>query len=76
MLKETGNLTMTNKSNFYQMPRQELRKYVLSHRQDHEALRIYMDRMRNEPGIIRVTGTNSNEDMNKLEDLLKKSVET
>ncbi|HAC63379.1 MAG TPA: hypothetical protein DCF68_07510 [Cyanothece sp. UBA12306] len=66
---------MNHKPNFYQMSRQDLRKYVLSHRQDDEALRIYMDRMRTEPGVIRVTGTNSDEDMKKLEDLLKKSVE-
>ena len=73
MHKETGNLTMNNKLDFYQMSRQELRQYVLSHRDDNEALRIYMDRMRSEPGVTRLRGTNSDEDMKKLEELLKQS---
>lgn len=73
MHKETGNLTMNHKPDFYQISRQELRQYVLSHREDNEALRIYMDRMRSEPGVTRIRGTNSDEDMKKLEYLLKKS---
>ncbi|WP_107668683.1 hypothetical protein [Cyanothece sp. BG0011] len=64
---------MNHKPDFYQISPQELRQYVLSHREDNEALRIYMDRMRSEPGVTRVTGTNSDEDMQKLEDLLKQS---
>ena len=46
-------------------------KYVLSHREDDEALRIYMDRMRTESGVTRFTLTPSQEDMKKLEEFLK-----
>ncbi|MFM6057213.1 MAG: DUF6887 family protein, partial [Microcystis aeruginosa] len=46
---------MNHQPDFYQMSRPELRKYVLSHREDDEALRIYMDRMRTESGVTRFT---------------------
>ena len=62
---------MNHQPDFYQMSRPELRKYVLSHREDDEALRIYMDRMRTEPGVTRFTLTPSQEDMKKLEKFLK-----
>ncbi|MCA2813429.1 MAG: hypothetical protein IM477_13120 [Microcystis sp. M090S1] len=62
---------MNHQPDFYQMSRPELRKYVLSHREDDEALRIYMDRMRTESGVTRFTLTPSQEDMNKLEEFLK-----
>lgn len=62
---------MNHQPNFYQMSRPELRKYVLSHREDDEALRIYMDRMRTEPGVTRFTLTPSQQDMKKLEEFLK-----
>ncbi len=57
---------MDNKPNFHQISRKELRKYVLSNREDDEALRTYMDRMRTEPGVTRFRGTKSEEDMRKL----------
>ncbi len=38
---------MSQKPDFQQISRQELRKYVLTHREDEEALRIYMERLRN-----------------------------
>ncbi len=53
----------------------ELRKYVLSHREDDEALRIYMDRMRTEPGVTRFTLTPSPEDMKKLEEFLRAKID-
>ena len=62
---------MNHQPDFYQMSRPELRKYVLSHREDDEALRIYMDRMRTEPGVTRFTLTPSQEDMKKLEEFLR-----
>lgn len=62
---------MNHQPDFYLMSRQDLRKYVLSHREDDEALRIYMDRMRTEPGVTRFTLTPSEEDMKKLEEFLK-----
>ena len=56
------------------MSRKELRTYVLAHREDDEALRIYMERLHNEPGVIRQTGGLNEEDLNQLEQLIKKRV--
>jgi hypothetical protein len=47
---------MTQKIDFEQMSRSELRAYVLAHRSDEQALRLYMERLRNEPGVSRQTG--------------------
>ena len=66
---------MKQKPDFQQISRQELRNYVLSHREDDEALRIYMKRMRTEPGVFRYTGSLNQEDINQLEQLLKKRVD-
>jgi hypothetical protein len=65
---------MTQKPDFQQMSRKELRTYVLAHREDNEALRIYMKRLQNESGVIRQTGGLNEEDFNQLENLLKKRV--
>ena len=65
---------MTLKPNFQQMSRKELRTYVLTHREDDEAIRIYMERLHNEPGVIRQTGGLNDEDLNQLEQLIKKRV--
>ena len=65
---------MTLKPDFQQMSRKELRTYVLNHREDEEALQIYMARLRNEPGIIRQTGGLNEEDLNQLEQLIEKRV--
>jgi hypothetical protein len=62
---------MNNQPDFYQISRQDLRKYVLSHREDDEALRVYMDRMQTEAGVTRFTITSSEEDMKKLEEYLR-----
>ena len=63
---------MTQKLNFQQMSRKDLRTYVLTHREDEEALRIYMERLRTASGIIKQTGGLNEEDFNQLEQLLKK----
>ena len=47
---------MTQKPNFQQMSRKDLRSYVLTHREDSEALRIYMDRLQTESGVTRYRG--------------------
>ena len=65
---------MTQQPNFESMPRQELRAYVLSHREDENALRIYMNRLKNEPGIDRYQGGVSVDDLAQLDRLLQKSV--
>lgn len=65
---------MTQKPDFHQMSRKELRTYVLAHREDEEALRIYIDRMRREPGVIRQIGGPNQEDLTQLERLLERQV--
>jgi hypothetical protein len=65
---------MTQQPDFYTMPRQELRAYVLSHRDDDNALRIYMDRLKTEPGIDRYQGGVSVDDLARLDRLLQQSV--
>jgi len=62
---------MTLKPDFQQMSRKELRLYVLNNREDDEALRLYMTRLHNEPGVNRQIGGPLEEDLNQLEDLLK-----
>ncbi len=65
---------MTHELNFEEMSRKELRTYVLAHRENQEALRIYMERLHNEPGIIRYTGGLNEEDFIQLEQLLSREV--
>ncbi|MEO0536869.1 MAG: hypothetical protein AAF215_23790 [Cyanobacteria bacterium P01_A01_bin.123] len=55
------------------MPRRELRAYVLSHRDDENALRIYMDRLKSESGIIRHQGGITADDLDQLDQLLQRS---
>nr|WP_242048271.1 MULTISPECIES: hypothetical protein [Nostocaceae] len=56
------------------MSRKELRTYVLTHREDEEALRIYMARLQNEPGVIRQSGGLNEQDLKQLEQLIKARV--
>ena len=65
---------MTQKPNFQQMNRKELRNYVLTHRQDEEALRIYMERLHHESGVSRYRGGLNREDFYQLEQLLEKKL--
>ena len=65
---------MTQKLDFQQMSRKELRTYVLAHREDEEALRIYMERLHKESGVIRQTGGLNEEDIKQLEQLLEKQL--
>lgn len=67
-----GSLTMTN---FSQMNRKELRAYVLSHRDDEKALYIYMDRLHNDPDVVRHTGVYDEEGLARLEQLIREKVE-
>ncbi len=64
---------MTPPPDFQTMPRQQLRAYVLSHREDEDALRIYIDRLRTEPGIIRYRGGPTATDLAQLEQYLQRS---
>ena len=63
---------MRQTPDFQQMSRKELRKYVLTHREDEEALRIYMERLRNESGVNRYRGGLDEQDFQQLEQLLDK----
>lgn len=63
---------MTQKLNFQQMSRKELRAYILAHREDDEALQCYMERLRTEPGVIRQTGGLNEEDLNQLAQLIQR----
>jgi len=64
---------MTPHPDFQTIPRQELRAYVLSHREDENALRIYMQRLKTEPGIDRHQGGISADDLAQLNRLLQNS---
>ena len=56
-----GSLKMTQKLDLKQLNRKELRAYVLSHREDKEALRLYMDRLHNDPDVARHRGGSDQE---------------
>ncbi|WP_295618093.1 hypothetical protein [Chamaesiphon sp. GL140_3_metabinner_50] len=64
---------MTPHPDFQTIPRHELRAYVLSHREDENALRIYMHRLKTEPGIDRHQGGISADDLVELNRLLQHS---
>jgi hypothetical protein len=51
--------------------RKDLRVYVLSHRDDEEALRLYMDRMQTDPDVVRHTGGFDQEGAAHLERLIQ-----
>jgi hypothetical protein len=48
---------MSEKPNFQEMTRKELRAYVLAYRDDEEAIRCYMDRLHNDPDVFRFRGS-------------------
>lgn len=48
---------MPQTHNFDQMNLKELRAYVLSHRQDTEALKTYMDRLAHDPNVTHYSGS-------------------
>jgi hypothetical protein len=74
LLMGYGSLTMTQKPDFHKISRKELRRYVLTHREDEEALQIYMERLKNEPGVIRHQGGLAEEDLAQLEHLIQERV--
>jgi len=52
------SLKMNHQPDFYQMSRPELRKYVLSHREDDEALRIYITCLYQGSALMYASGRN------------------
>ncbi|HEY9645476.1 MAG TPA: hypothetical protein V6C88_03850 [Chroococcidiopsis sp.] len=62
---------MTQKPDFHAISRKDLRRYVLTHRDDEEALQIYMERLKTEPGVIRQRGGLAEVDLAQLEQLIQ-----
>jgi hypothetical protein len=62
---------MTQKPDFKHMTRKDLRAYVLSHRDNEEALHLYMDRMKTDPDVVRHTGGFDQEGSAHLERLIQ-----
>ncbi len=62
-------------TDFSQMDRKKLRTYVLSHREDEEALRVYMERLHNDPDVSRYTGAYDEEGLARLEQLIKEQAQ-
>ncbi|MGF1478823.1 MAG: hypothetical protein ACFB4I_04965 [Cyanophyceae cyanobacterium] len=60
--------------NFKAMSRQELRAYILEHREDEEAFYIYMDKVTAEPGEIFPAPQMLN-DLKHFPELLKKHLQ-
>lgn len=60
---------MPQTHNFNQMNLKDLRAYVLSHRQDTQALHIYMDRLAHDPNVVHHSGNAS--ELNHLEQLIQ-----
>jgi hypothetical protein len=62
---------MNQKPDLHKMTRRDLRSYVLTHRDDQEALRLYMDRLQTDPDVIRHTGGYDQQSTAHLEQLIR-----
>lgn len=60
---------MPQTHDFNQMNLKELRSYVLNHREDEATLRLYMDRLRDDPNVAHYSG--GLDDMPYLEQLIR-----
>lgn len=58
--------------NFDAMTRKELRAYILEHRNDDEAFRIYMNRITDEPATETYPAPQSIDDLKHFPELLEK----
>ncbi len=63
-------------SDFNQMSNTELRAYVLSHREDEQAWDIYMERMKDDPTVIRIPANLDDDGWAKAEQLIKQRAES
>jgi hypothetical protein len=70
-----GSLIMSLKPDLEQMTRKALRAYVLSHRDDEEALRFYIDRLHTDPDVIRHTGSFNQQGTTQLEHLIQQQAQ-
>jgi hypothetical protein len=64
---------MTQKPDLKKMTRPALRAYVLAHRDDEEALHLYMDRLRTDPDVDRQTGAFDQEGAAHLKRLIEQA---
>jgi hypothetical protein len=62
---------MNDKPNFQKMTRKELRAYVLSHRDDEEAIHLYMDRLHTDPDVFRVRGNYGEDGDRQFQELIE-----
>lgn len=62
---------MTQKPNFKAMTSQELKRYVLSHRDDDEAFYAYVDKVNERPDRVVYPPLNSLEDMEKYPEFIE-----
>jgi hypothetical protein len=67
-----GSLTMTTKPDFSKMSRQELREYILAHREDDEAIEALIKRR--SPNNRKYPFPQTNEDLREMEEILKKKL--
>lgn len=67
----SGGLTMM-KPNFSQMTRQELRAYVLAHREDDDAIEELIKR--SNPSSPTYPFPQTNEDFNEMDEILKRKL--
>lgn len=56
---------------FDQMSNTELRAYVLSHREDEQAWDIYVERLKDDPTVIRIPPSLDEAGWTKVEQLIK-----
>ena len=63
---------MNTKPNFQEMNRQELRAYVLAHRDDEEAFSAYMDQLHKDPRREVQPPLNSVDDLTNYPDFLQR----
>ena len=59
------------KPNFESMNRAELKTYMMTHREDDEAFRAYIDRLHTDPDVKIISGRCDDEGMKKLSGLIK-----
>ncbi|NET55358.1 MAG: hypothetical protein F6K47_03975 [Symploca sp. SIO2E6] len=62
---------MTQKPNFQTMSAQELKSYVLSHREDDEAFYAYLDKVRERKNRVVYPPLNSLEELEKYPEVLE-----
>ena len=63
------------KLNFESMDRAELKTYMMTHREDDEAFRAYVHRLRTDSDVKIISGSCDDEGIRKLEGLIKQKTQ-